>query len=114
MPFGENTFDGCYCIEAACHAPEILVLYKQVKCQTRNTISSDWSAMRISPRLQRLIGSSREARRTAYNSKLLLDFTGPPVPLTARMHSTPQRPFVCRTRDKNESNCQTRDKNESN
>ena len=25
---------------------------------------------------------------------ILLHFTGPPVPITARMHSTPQRPFV--------------------
>mmetsp|Transcript_36001 Transcript_36001/g.78555 ORF Transcript_36001/g.78555 Transcript_36001/m.78555 type:complete len:372 (-) Transcript_36001:383-1498(-) len=30
MPFPANSFDGCYCIEAACHAPDILVLYKQI------------------------------------------------------------------------------------
>eukprot|EP00976_Prorocentrum_cordatum_P059562 1175552-Prorocentrum_minimum.AAC.3 len=27
-------------------------------------------------------------------SILLLQFTSPPVPITARMHSTPQRPFA--------------------
>lgn len=30
MPFPENSFDGCYCIEAACHSPTLLELYKQV------------------------------------------------------------------------------------
>eukprot|EP00976_Prorocentrum_cordatum_P097219 1190906-Prorocentrum_minimum.AAC.1 len=32
---------------------------------------------------------------TEYDQRLLLllHFTGPPVPITARMHSTPQRPF---------------------
>eukprot|EP00959_Pyramimonas_sp_CCMP1952_P304146 6365600-Pyramimonas_sp.AAC.1 len=34
-------------------------------------------------------------REYYYNIKrLLLHFTGPPVPITARMHSTPQRPFL--------------------
>mmetsp|Transcript_35328 Transcript_35328/g.49055 ORF Transcript_35328/g.49055 Transcript_35328/m.49055 type:complete len:234 (+) Transcript_35328:1300-2001(+) len=30
MPFEKNTFDGCYCIEAACHAPDIVALYKEI------------------------------------------------------------------------------------
>jgi len=30
MPFPAASFDGCYCIEAACHAPEPELLYKEV------------------------------------------------------------------------------------
>ena len=31
LPFEANTFDGCYCIEAACHAPDPVELYTQVR-----------------------------------------------------------------------------------
>mmetsp|Transcript_31767 Transcript_31767/g.38384 ORF Transcript_31767/g.38384 Transcript_31767/m.38384 type:complete len:374 (-) Transcript_31767:498-1619(-) len=30
MPFPDNHFDGCYCIEAACHAPVLEDLYKEI------------------------------------------------------------------------------------
>lgn len=30
LPFEANTFDGCYCIEAACHAPDPVELYTQI------------------------------------------------------------------------------------
>lgn len=30
MPFSANSFDGCYCIEAACHAPILADLYKEI------------------------------------------------------------------------------------
>ena len=31
MPFEDSSFDGCYCIEAACHAPDLTTLYKEVR-----------------------------------------------------------------------------------
>eukprot|EP00959_Pyramimonas_sp_CCMP1952_P419709 8791293-Pyramimonas_sp.AAC.2 len=39
-------------------------------------------------------GRRQRYGRSSYNIVLLLRFTGPPVPITARVHATPQRPFM--------------------
>jgi hypothetical protein len=47
LPFVANTFDGCYCIEAACHAPDPVELYTQVRAPSGACGAAPPKCMRV-------------------------------------------------------------------